>query len=338
VEVFPGGVVAHFSGHVIHAGNADFFVRSRIAFTPEEVPALYVSLDDRLLGELHLADQFRPGVEELVSQLNGFSMETVMMSPATQLEAKRLGKRLKIRDIHAELNEEKYAKTLDELIFETNGHAAFVTANEVPKLWKKASPGIQTGALQANHWAPVAICSDCANLLGPALIRLIRNARLMRFICLLDLFSKALLVGFMFVWEYNPMILAVVESLFTAGSVALGLMLARKTADAPDSPRLFEPQTEKSGNEPKSPETVSPSPRAEKKSSPPESAVKESSPHEPAEKESSPPESAEKESPSSADPDLSPTASEENSLQERLWRPKTDHEEEAQRESDGISD
>jgi cation transport ATPase len=242
VETFPGGVVAHFSGHVIHAGNADFFLRSRIAFTPEEVPALYVSLDDRLLGELYLSDQFRPGVEELVKDLNEFSMETVMMSPATQVEAQRLGKRIQIRDIHADLNEEKYDKTLDELIFETNGHAAFVTANEVPKLWKKASPGIQTGALQANHWAPVAICGDSANLLGPVLVRSIRNARLMRFMGLLSLFTKVVLIASLFVWEYTPMILAVIESLFTAVTLGLGLMLAKKgTVEEP--PIVIDPPT-----------------------------------------------------------------------------------------------
>ena len=147
------GISAHINGHFILLGTHDLLTAKNTVNIPP-VPhagAVYLSIDGRFAGVVHVADEIKEDAAEAIRALKERGIrETVMLTGDTRPIGASVGKRLGIDTVHAELlPQDKVAQVETLLAAQGEGKTlAYVGdgINDAPVL-ARADVGIAMGAL-----------------------------------------------------------------------------------------------------------------------------------------------------------------------------------------------
>ena len=147
------GISAHINGHFILLGTHDLLTAKNTINIPP-VPhagAVYLSIDGRFAGVVHVADEIKEDAAEAIRALKERGIrETVMLTGDTRPIGASVGKRLGIDTVHAELlPQDKVAQVETLLAAQGEGKTlAYVGdgINDAPVL-ARADVGIAMGAL-----------------------------------------------------------------------------------------------------------------------------------------------------------------------------------------------
>lgn len=140
-----GGVIARFSGQVIHAGQPFFLRAHGIDCDDNPAEMLRVALSGSLLGSLRLGGRMREDAEALPEAVAALHMDTALLTGQSQESASSLAERLHIRDIHAGLSEQDRNRVFEEILAECRGKALLLSVTPsdtaavsvVPDMWDK---------------------------------------------------------------------------------------------------------------------------------------------------------------------------------------------------------
>ncbi len=108
-EVIRGrGIRAVVDGQVILAGNAAYLTESGITLAPrdgaDDLTVVYVAVDERAIGVLHLADPVRPDAKAALSRLKASGIHRIVMLTGDNAStARRVGEELGVDEIVADL-------------------------------------------------------------------------------------------------------------------------------------------------------------------------------------------------------------------------------------------
>jgi len=162
------GVKAMVRGRVVLIGNEALLIENDIkpplGSGEAGMTTIYVAMDNRLVGLIHIADQIRPGARETIAKLRASGIRHVsMLTGDNKTTAEAVAAQLGVDQVFAELLPEAKVRAIDEL--RRQRHVVAMVGdgiNDAPAL-AKADVGIAMGvggtqaALEA---ADVALMTD----------------------------------------------------------------------------------------------------------------------------------------------------------------------------------
>lgn len=142
----PGrGIIAVVAGKSVIMGNDRLLTEKGIALPEGVKPGIWICIEGRVAGIVHLQDQIRPDAAKAVRRLKDMGLKVALLSGDRQAVAQDVGDELGIAQIRAEALPQDKLEYISTLC--TNGHRVIMVGdgiNDAPAL-KRANLGIAMG-------------------------------------------------------------------------------------------------------------------------------------------------------------------------------------------------
>ena len=148
-EVSGKGITYKINSKVVKIGNSEF--TNANDKDNKLGTAIYVNIDEKLVGSLILNDTVKEETKEVIAKLNKLNVETVMYTGDNLEVAKQVAKEIEIKTVKAEMLPTDKYKEVEKVLNDKNGIVAFVGdgINDSPVL-ALADVGISMGGIGAS--------------------------------------------------------------------------------------------------------------------------------------------------------------------------------------------